>query len=337
MIKIGLDAGHGLKTSGKQTPNGIKEWSLNDAVRDKVAAYLKPYGVEIINTDNDEGNVDESLSSRLNKYIAAGVKLFVTMHHNALNGTWGKHTGVEVWVDKNATAEDMALANAIYKKLPNYTGLKGRGIKKQNWHVINQNRIPAVLIEGGFMDSEIDYPVITSDQGQDGYARAVAEGIIEYLGLEKKETATNNTVSNETTIEPYTVKINSNDGFLNVRNEPDANSSINTAVKNGEVYTIVAENNGWGKLKSGAGWINLKYTTKTTTTQKPQAQTSKVLYVGMKVKIKSSATKYCTGQTIPSDVKGKSYTVKQIGTAAYKDGILLKEIFSWVKRSDLEY
>lgn len=33
-------------------------------------------------------------------------------------------------------------------------------------------------------------------------------------------------------------------------------------VKKGEVYTIVGENNGWGKLKSGAGWIKLSYTKK---------------------------------------------------------------------------
>lgn len=40
MIKIGLDAGHGLKTAGKQTPDGIKEWTLNDKVRDKVVQLL---------------------------------------------------------------------------------------------------------------------------------------------------------------------------------------------------------------------------------------------------------------------------------------------------------
>ena len=40
-MKIGLDCGHGLKTSGKQTPDGIKEWTLNDKVRDKVVALLK--------------------------------------------------------------------------------------------------------------------------------------------------------------------------------------------------------------------------------------------------------------------------------------------------------
>ena len=33
-------------------------------------------------------------------------------------------------------------------------------------------------------------------------------------------------------------------------------------VRRNEVYTIVGEKNGWGKLKSGAGWISLQYTKK---------------------------------------------------------------------------
>ena len=186
-MKIGLDAGHGMKTSGKQTPNGIKEWELNDKVRDLVVKYLKPYDVEIICTDNDEGNVDEPLKKRRETYLNAKVDAFVSIHHNAYTSKWNSATGVEVYVDKNYTKADYRLAELIYKNLPNYTGLRGRGIKKENWLVINQNKIPAVLVEGGFMDSTIDYPVITSDKGQDGYARAVAEGLIQFLGLTKKK------------------------------------------------------------------------------------------------------------------------------------------------------
>jgi len=33
-------------------------------------------------------------------------------------------------------------------------------------------------------------------------------------------------------------------------------------VYKGDAYTIVEEKGGWGKLKSGAGWIYLKYTQK---------------------------------------------------------------------------
>lgn len=188
--KIGLDAGHGIFVAGKQTPDGIKENYLNDIVCDKVMKILSGYDVEIIRTDNNEGNVDESLTSRRTMYVNAKVDAFVSIHHNATSSAWVDNvTGVEVFTDRNQTAQDTLLAKAIYKNLPSYTGLKGRGIKEANFTVINQNKIPAVLVESGFMNSSIDYPVITSDKGQEGYAKAVAEGLIEFLGLTKKTVA----------------------------------------------------------------------------------------------------------------------------------------------------
>src|SRR5690625_4285326 len=54
--------------------------------------------------------------------------------------------------------------------------------------------------------------------------------------------------------------------------------------------------------------------------------------VGQKVKIKSSAKKYSrVNVTIPSRVKGKSYTIQQVG----KNDVLLKEIESWVRKTDV--
>ena len=119
-------------------------------------------------------------------YVNKKVDAAVSIHHNAYKGTWGTATGVEVYTDKNPTAADTKLAKAIYSRLPKYTGLKGRGIKKANWTVINQNNVPAVLTEGGFMDTKSDHAVITSAAGQTAYAKAVAEGLIEFLGLKKK-------------------------------------------------------------------------------------------------------------------------------------------------------
>lgn len=59
---------------------------------------------------------------------------------------------------------------------------------------------------------------------------------------------------------PYTVKVTADS--LNVRTGPGTNYSVATTIKKGEVYTIVDEKSGWGKLKSGAGWISLQYTVK---------------------------------------------------------------------------
>ena len=58
----------------------------------------------------------------------------------------------------------------------------------------------------------------------------------------------------------YKVKITAN--VLNVRAGAGATYKINTTVKKNQVFTIIETKNGWGKLKSGAGWIDLSYTIK---------------------------------------------------------------------------
>ena len=72
-------------------------------------------------------------------------------------------------------------------------------------------------------------------------------------GTTAKPAATN-------TFKSYVVEITAN--ALNVRAGAGSTYKINTVVKKGQRYTIVEEKNGWGKLKSGAGWISLKYTKK---------------------------------------------------------------------------
>ena len=56
----------------------------------------------------------------------------------------------------------------------------------------------------------------------------------------------------------YKVRITAD--TLNVRKGAGVGYRITTTVKKNEVYTIVGEYDGWGKLKSGAGWIKLSYT-----------------------------------------------------------------------------
>src|SRR5690625_2302856 len=81
---------------------------------------------------------------------------------------------------------------------------------------------------------------------------------------------------------------------------------------------------------------NAQQSTSSTTKPKPTpkpAPKPKVFKVGQRVKIKTTAKKYSRANvTIPARVKGKSYTIHQVG----KNDVLLKEIVSWVKKSDVE-
>lgn len=53
---------------------------------------------------------------------------------------------------------------------------------------------------------------------------------------------------------------------------------------------------------------------------------------GFTVKVNFSASKWATGETIPSWVKGKAYTVQQVSG----DKVLLSGILSWINRKDVE-
>ena len=60
--------------------------------------------------------------------------------------------------------------------------------------------------------------------------------------------------------QPYIVIVDTD--VLNVRTGAGVSYPIATTVKKGQAFTIVEVKNGWGKLKSGAGWISLEYTKK---------------------------------------------------------------------------
>ena len=264
-----LDAGHGLNTPGKRTPDGIHEWEIADKARDYAAEYLEPYKCKVIFPDRNEGKTDESLTSRRSMAISADVDALVSMHLNAHLGYWGSANGAETWVDKNCTAADLELANLIQKKMVKYMGLKNRGVKKENWTVINTNKVVAVLTEGGFMDNKKDHKIITSAAGQKAYGRAVAEALIELFDLEKKEVVEKAPVK-----KTDTTKVKKTNFQVKFKEKMEVRKGAGTKYidvgdcRKGYVYTIkkTKKVNGvlWGYLKSGAGWVCIdnKYCTR---------------------------------------------------------------------------
>lgn len=60
-------------------------------------------------------------------------------------------------------------------------------------------------------------------------------------------------------VSSYKVKVTVD--ALNIRSGPGIQYKINGCITDYGVYTIVETKDGWGKLKSGAGWISLQYTT----------------------------------------------------------------------------
>lgn len=194
---IALDAGHGMNTSGKRClksidPNQTREWYLNDRIMDKVEIMLADYECKVLRVDDTTGRKDISLSQRVKAANDAGADIYISMHHNAgVNGGTGGGTMVFYYSSK---AERMAQAERLYNMLINETGLIGNRnvkVKKYAYYVVKNTKMPAFLIENGFMDSKTDVPVILSAEHAQKTANAVVAYLVKELSLEKKKTAGN--------------------------------------------------------------------------------------------------------------------------------------------------
>lgn len=265
MLTIAVDAGHGLYTAGKRCmksidPNETREWTLNSRIVEMLIASLNDYDCHVVRLDDPTGKVDVPVNERRNKCDASKADFCVAVHHNAgIKG--GSGGGTVVYYDPTRP-DNVPWCQKAYQYIVNRTGLIGNRSKKVNATslCVARSKCNSIYLENGFMDSTTDTPIILTDD----HARKTTQGIIDFLvaevGLQKRTTPAPTPEPTHYYKLPCKVKINAPDGILNVRSGPGNNYDVRRYVKNGEVYTIVEEQNGWGKLKSGAGWIYLKYT-----------------------------------------------------------------------------
>lgn len=194
MFKIALNAGHGLNTAGKRClasldPNETREWQLNSRICNKIEDKLKAYdGYELIRLDDTTGKTDIALATRTKKANDFKADFYLSIHHNA--GVGGKNGGgiiAIVYTKVDDTTLDYQ--TALYDSVIKYTNLKGnrsQPLQKQNLHEVRESKMPAVLLECGFMDSSYDVPIILTDKFADQVASACVEVLVSKGGLTEK-------------------------------------------------------------------------------------------------------------------------------------------------------
>lgn len=189
MIKVGFDAGHGLGTPGKCTPDREREWTFNDKVARAFANELSLYqGVSSKRFDDPTGKRDVPLIERTNGANAWGANYYISFHHNANTAQWGNWTGVETFIYTTPNSKSIALANAIHPALVKGYGVRDRSVKKGNLHIVREMQksgAGVVLVEGGFMDSTIDIKKLRDDEVLENAGRMIAQAFAKFCGLKK--------------------------------------------------------------------------------------------------------------------------------------------------------
>ncbi|WP_165820933.1 N-acetylmuramoyl-L-alanine amidase [Pueribacillus theae] len=189
MKTIYFCAGHGKHTPGKRSPSGKfeeREWFFNNEVALAFEKQMKLYeGVSLHRTDDRTGERDVPLAERTNKANRAGADIYISFHHNAYQSKWGNHTGVETFYHAGST-KGKALAQAVHPSVVKAYGLKDRGLKTNNLHITRETKMPAILIEGGFMDSTIDIERLRDKSILCNAGKMIADAVAKHLGLKKK-------------------------------------------------------------------------------------------------------------------------------------------------------
>lgn len=196
MFKIALGAGHGINTAGKRClksldPNETREWWLNDRICDYVESYLKDYeGYSLLRLDDsDDGVTDVALATRTNEANEWGADFYLSVHHNAgING--GSGGGIVVYTHPQSSKASVEWRNALYDALIAHTGLSGNRTSPKataDYYVLRKSKMPAVLLELGFMDSKTDVPVILTNSYAQKCAKAIVEVLVQRGGLTKKQ------------------------------------------------------------------------------------------------------------------------------------------------------
>jgi N-acetylmuramoyl-L-alanine amidase len=122
------------------------------------------------------------LKARTDAANAAGVDIFVSIHNNAMSDRAG--TGTETFHYYYSSAASRVLASAVQTKLVAALGLKDRGVKTAGFYVLRHTRMPAILVEGGFLTNDGDVLLLADPNVRQRIAEAVGRGIATYAAAD---------------------------------------------------------------------------------------------------------------------------------------------------------
>lgn len=262
--KVFLGVGHGGTDSGA-VGNGQKEKDLNLKIALACRDELERHGVTVLmSRTKDEA---DPLTDEIKGCNAFNPDLALDIHNNAGGGD-----GAEVYhYSKGGTSKTLAenVLNAMVAIGQNSRGLKTKlnSNGTDYFGFIRQIKAPSVIVECAFVDNAKDIEILNTAEKQAKMGVAIAQGVLKTLGIavqSKSETQVSKTTAQTAAGTLYKVT----GDWCWVRKGPGTNYAKNGKVKKNEVYTILETKagkgavKGWGRLKSGAGWVCLDFLAK---------------------------------------------------------------------------
>ena len=183
---IMIDPGHGGNDKGTIANDKTTfEKDITLKIGALVAQKLtKQKDVQAIISRNEDKYI--SLADRAKLANEQNVDLFVSIHLNGQTGG-SDATGLETYYTKGKDDGSYELAKQIQETITSYVDVRDRGVKTEKFQVLVESKMPAVLIECGFLTNDKEAKKLKDKSYQENLAEGIAQGILTYLDTNSKK------------------------------------------------------------------------------------------------------------------------------------------------------
>lgn len=171
-----LDPGHGGKDPGAMVGD-VMEKDITLAVALLVQKQLEGEGISVIMTREED--VYPNLTERADLANQEEADLYISIHVNALENN-DSYAGIYTFYHPDKPS-DKALAEAIQAAVTSASGGIDRGVESEDYAVLRNTEMSAVLIETGFMSCPEELIKLQDAEYQELLAQGIAQGILDYL------------------------------------------------------------------------------------------------------------------------------------------------------------
>ena len=186
-ITLVIDPGHGGTDPGNlnSTKGLLQEKDLNLAIAKKLGHYVDQFlghEVDIIYTRTSDKTVE--LADRVRLANSSNATYFISIHCNS--SVKPDVCGTETHIHNLKSQKSRDLAHQVEKQFSTRAARISRGVKQKsdrlgNLYVLRETKMPAVLVETGFMTNTDEEKYLNSDRGQDLTASAIFRAFRDYV------------------------------------------------------------------------------------------------------------------------------------------------------------
>ncbi|MGY4105325.1 LysM peptidoglycan-binding domain-containing protein [Ignavigranum ruoffiae] len=200
---VWLDAGHGGNDSGTHTVSGrIYEKDMNLNLDNQLTRILEDMGYIVRRTRTDDSSYDFR-TERSRMVNGSDADIFISLHHNAMptpsatgivSFYYEYEDGYKPVINGSLHNDGMRIANSAHltnlihnnlistdhRFFPNNPA-RNHGVQSASYAVLRETKVPAALLEFGFVDTWNDFNKLVDKNYQNQIMHAVARGIDTYF------------------------------------------------------------------------------------------------------------------------------------------------------------